>query len=186
MKHLKSAFIVALSFFTFLSMQTIYDYFKPNEVVAKEPEDFAFYEKQLTSLKVKTVEGKTLDFAKEKFPIVIINFWATWCAPCLEEFPSLVELKKKYSNQIAIVGINQDLPETIANVKKIRDRFKVNFDIVYDEKFKISEAFKFDTVPISLIYQNGKLLEINRGAKNFMDSSFTDKIDEIITKKTKN
>ncbi len=185
MKHLKSAFIVALSFFTFLSMQTVYDYLKPNEVEAKESEDFSFYDKQLTSLKLKTLENKMIDFSKEKFPIIILNFWATWCTPCLEELPSLVELKKKYPKDVLIIGINQDLKDTYPNIKKIRDRFKINFDIVLDEDFKISESFKFDTVPVTLIYQNGKLIDMSRGTKNFQDKALIEKIDETLSGKSK-
>lgn len=42
---------------------------------------------------------------------VLINVWATWCGPCVEEFPDIVELKHKYNDQLAVVFISADFPE---------------------------------------------------------------------------
>ena len=44
---------------------------------------------------------------------LLINVWATWCVPCREEFPDLIEISKKYKTKIDIVGISVDLPEEI-------------------------------------------------------------------------
>jgi thiol-disulfide isomerase/thioredoxin len=42
---------------------------------------------------------------------VLLNVWATWCGPCVEEFPDIVELKHKYQDQLAVVFISADFPE---------------------------------------------------------------------------
>ena len=44
---------------------------------------------------------------------LIINVWATWCAPCREEFPDLVTLANKYADEIEVVGISVDFPEEL-------------------------------------------------------------------------
>ena len=44
---------------------------------------------------------------------LLINVWATWCVPCREEFPDLVEISKKYKTKIDFVGISVDFPEEI-------------------------------------------------------------------------
>ena len=43
--------------------------------------------------------------------VVLVNIWATWCGPCVEEFPDIVELKHKYKDQLEVVFISADFPE---------------------------------------------------------------------------
>jgi thiol-disulfide isomerase/thioredoxin len=43
--------------------------------------------------------------------VVLVNIWATWCGPCVEEFPDIVELKQKYKDQLEVVFISADFPE---------------------------------------------------------------------------
>ncbi len=47
---------------------------------------------------------------------VLVNVWATWCVPCVEEFPYLVELRDKYKDQLEIVFISTDFPEDMPRV----------------------------------------------------------------------
>jgi thiol-disulfide isomerase/thioredoxin len=54
------------------------------------------------------VTGQPIATSQLRGKVVLINFWATWCPPCREEIPSLIELQKKYKDQLQIVGIAQD------------------------------------------------------------------------------
>jgi thiol-disulfide isomerase/thioredoxin len=54
------------------------------------------------------VTGKPISIAQLRGKVVLINFWATWCPPCREEIPALIELQKKYTDQLQIIGIAQD------------------------------------------------------------------------------
>ena len=54
------------------------------------------------------VTGKPVSTAKLRGKVILVNFWATWCPPCREEIPALVELQKKYKDQLQIIGIAQD------------------------------------------------------------------------------
>jgi thiol-disulfide isomerase/thioredoxin len=44
-------------------------------------------------------------------PITLVNFWATWCAPCLEEFPAFVEIGREFDDEVDIVFVSMDFPE---------------------------------------------------------------------------
>src|SRR5436190_5147710 len=71
-------------------------------------------EKVKLDFKVKDLEGKEVSLAAYKGRPLLLNFWATWCGPCKEEIPALMELSTKYkSSNLAIVGISVDdaLPE---------------------------------------------------------------------------
>src|SRR5215831_17830908 len=54
------------------------------------------------------VTGKPISTAKLRGKAVLVNFWATWCPPCREEIPALIELQKKYKDHLQIVGVAQD------------------------------------------------------------------------------
>ncbi len=49
---------------------------------------------------------------KHKGKIVLVDFWATWCTPCVKQFPHTVELSKKYAGEVAVVSVSLDVPET--------------------------------------------------------------------------
>jgi len=62
---------------------------------------------------------------------VIVNFWATWCGPCIEEFPDVVKGAQKWrSRGVRFVSISADDPKDIAKVRKTLERFGAPFDAV--------------------------------------------------------
>jgi thiol-disulfide isomerase/thioredoxin len=64
--------------------------------------------------------------------VVVLNFWATWCVPCREEFPALVELRKRYHAKGAeIYFISMDEPEQLAAVKEFLTQHGVDFPTYY-------------------------------------------------------
>ena len=64
-------------------------------------------------VKIISVEDLKDLIGKRNGMPLLINVWATWCAPCREEFPDLVKIANKYVNKIDVVGINVDFPEEI-------------------------------------------------------------------------
>jgi thiol-disulfide isomerase/thioredoxin len=60
------------------------------------------------ALEAKDLLGNTVNKTNWGGKVVLVNFWATWCPPCREEIPELIELKKEYKGQLQIVGISED------------------------------------------------------------------------------
>jgi thiol-disulfide isomerase/thioredoxin len=72
---------------------------------------------------------------------VIVNFWATWCAPCIAEFPDVVKAAQKWrSRGVRFVSISADDPKDIAKVKKTLDKFGAPFDAVLIANAKAGPA----------------------------------------------
>lgn len=64
---------------------------------------------------LKNVNAKELESIIESFKgkkAVLINVWATWCAPCVEEFPEIVKIQRKYENKLRVVFISADFPDS--------------------------------------------------------------------------
>ena len=60
------------------------------------------------ALDAKDLLGKAVNKNNWGGKVVLVNFWATWCPPCREEIPELLELKKEYKGQLQVVGISED------------------------------------------------------------------------------
>jgi thiol-disulfide isomerase/thioredoxin len=59
-------------------------------------------------LQASDILGKPVSKANWGGKVVLVNFWATWCPPCREEIPELIELKKQYGDRLQIIGISED------------------------------------------------------------------------------
>jgi thiol-disulfide isomerase/thioredoxin len=65
--------------------------------------------KPAPELRLDNLEGKSLSLSDFKGKVVFVNFWATWCGPCQDEIPSLIELQNKYASKgFTVVGIAMD------------------------------------------------------------------------------
>ena len=82
---------------------------------------------------------------------VVLNFWATWCPPCIEEMPSLVELQKKMGDKVTILAVSEDADE--GAVKQFVRDHNVDLMVVRDSKqsantlygtFKFPETYVID------------------------------------------
>lgn len=81
----------------------------------------------LTAVDVMT--GQPISTVSLRNKVVLINFWATWCPPCREEIPSLIDLQAKYKDQLQIIGVAQD-SGSAADVKRFMQEHKMNYPSV--------------------------------------------------------
>ena len=92
-----------------------------NSFLKEELEDFELSkEKQnVSDLKFKDNEGKEISFSDFQDKVLLVNFWASWCAPCIKEMPSLDRLKSKIKGNFDVVAISVDRD----GVSKVTDFF---------------------------------------------------------------
>lgn len=88
-----------------------------------------------------TLAGDTLRLADLRGQVVLINFWATWCGPCVEEIPEFVELYEELHPQgLAIVGITVD-EEGAEIVAPFAARFNINYPVALDPEGAVAEEY---------------------------------------------
>ena len=93
--------------------------------------------------------------------LYIVNFWATWCAPCIKEIPDLILLKEKIGEDIEVffISIDSNPSDSIPNFLK---KNKIDFPHFYtDKKMKISRELDIKVMPTTLII-NKEIQEISR------------------------
>ena len=149
------------------------DDFSKNIVIYEKP-------KVIKELKFKDLNLQEIDLTNKKGNIMILNFWATWCAPCRREMPSLERLTHNYP-EIKVYAINMEKP----NKLKAQDFFKfigvLSLDIYFDPKLKLVKQFKMRGLPMSiLIDKNGKEFGRVVGEIDFMNEKFIEILKRYI------
>jgi thiol-disulfide isomerase/thioredoxin len=107
-------------------------------------------------------EGKSHSLADYRGKWVIVNFWATWCPPCLEEIPDLVAIKESRKD-VQVIGIAMEFQDD-KQVMQFADGMFVNYPIVLGDR-KISATIgQVDGLPTTFIYDpQGRLAERHVG-----------------------
>ncbi len=112
-----------------------------------------------------------------KSKISIINFWASWCAPCVEEYSSLVSLANKFTYpgdlEVIAISVDQDL-KGLNNflLKNNKPKFS-NFKILVDNQSKVAEKFGTKKIPETYIIDvNSKLLMKVIDKQNWLSRDF--------------
>lgn len=82
--------------------------------------------------KLEDISGKTLSLSDVKGKVVLVDFWATWCSPCLMSIPELVDLQGKYKSKgLVIVGINVDDEKVSkAELLAFKQKMGINYPIL--------------------------------------------------------
>ena len=114
------------------------------------------------------VDNKEIDLAKLEGHVLIVDFWATWCPPCVKEIPDFVEMYKKYKDkQFTIVGISVDTE--MKEVEKFIKEHKMTYPIVMVSE-EIKAAFEkalekpIRGMPTTLIIDRaGKIISVHEG-----------------------
>ena len=108
--------------------------------------------------------------------VVLVDFWASWCAPCRQSFPWMADLYARYSSKgLAIVAINLDKKKELADV--FLQDFDVPFIIAFDPSGKTAETFSVQAMPSTyLVSPNGAVLYSHPG----FDPKKTGEIENLI------
>jgi thiol-disulfide isomerase/thioredoxin len=155
----------------------------------KEPQVRQFLKagEQYIPFSLPSLKGKTINTKDIKGKVLFINFWATWCAPCKEEMPSMQrlyeKLNKKYPNKFEMLAVNIDSTDVPEVVQLYALDLKLKFPILLDTNGAIKNSYKTTGVPETFIIdKNGKIEKIYIGAINWDSPKNYKEIEAIIEK----
>jgi thiol-disulfide isomerase/thioredoxin len=129
---------------------------------------------QVERVSAESLPGDNLQFETDKGVIplqslrgkvIYLDFWASWCGPCLKSFPWMNEMHRKYSDKgLVIVAVNTD--EKRVNAARFLTKMPADFIIAYDSEAKLASSFKLKAMPSSyLIAPDGSILNHHIGFK---------------------
>ena len=91
---------------------------------------------------------QTVDLARLRGKVVVLNLWATWCAPCVEELPSLLAMQKEHP-EIAVVAVSTDQDDAV--YRKFLVRHQVDVTTVRDSDQKVNAMYGTVQIPETYI-----------------------------------
>lgn len=107
-----------------------------------------------------SLEGTTVTNRSYKGQIVVLNFWATWCQPCLKEIPELVELATSKKVQVVGIALDQD---GLEKVKPFAKRQGINYTVLIGNE-RVFQRFKGFGIPYSLVLdRDQRIVNVYRG-----------------------
>lgn len=156
---------------TALMKAGIMDY---NPTASTLTEDFNF------NFRLKDLEGNLVDFTAYKGKVVVINLWATWCAPCRVEMPSIQSLYSKIeSENIEFVILSLDRDNEVNKVKKYISKNKFTFPVFMPHGY-LADQLQADVIPTTLVIDKaGKVVNRKTGTTNFDTKQFKNYLEEL-------
>lgn len=108
-------------------------------------------------------DGKKARLSQHRGKVVILDFWASWCAPCRKEMPELEKLYRDFAGRgLRVVAVNID--EDTAAARRFLDDVKVSFAVLHDGEQKVATQYDLPTMPTSFVLgADGKVHAVHAG-----------------------
>jgi len=133
---------------------------------------------QIPNLEMTRLDGTKVKFDDLPYKVMMINFWATWCDACMEEMPSIVALRDKFSSQgFEVLAVNVDENPTQAAPPVIK-KLGMHFPVFTDQSNALAEMFDVHAIPLTVIVgKDRKIRYVESGGVDWA----SDNIQQMLT-----
>jgi cytochrome c biogenesis protein CcmG/thiol:disulfide interchange protein DsbE len=181
------AVLIAMTAFV-LIWQRYYDFLNKGRRPPESTQILNEMEKTgLPEFKLKDLKGVETSLSQFKGKIVVINFWASWCAPCVSEFPSLMKLIAKYKGEIVLLAVSADYEEK--DIETFLKAFKVNdpnVHVMWDKDQEVAKKYGTFKLPESyIVARDGKLIRKVTGVDDWSTTEAFEYFADVIAGKEK-
>lgn len=143
---------------------------QPNQTVTPTDTDITFTDENGKAVSLKSLNGK----------VVFINFWATWCPPCIHEMPSINRLKQSFKGNDKIVFLMVDVDGNIKKSKAFMEKNKYDLS-VYVSNSDIPSSFLGGAIPTTIILaKNGDILTRIEGGRDYNSPEIIKTLNELV------
>ena len=135
-----------------------------------------------TDFTVLNERGQNVQLSDYKGKPVVVNFWATWCGPCLSEMPHFDSAYEEYKKEVQFMMVNLTTWEETTSISYVKDFLNekgYDFPAFFDAKGKAADAYDIQSIPLTLfIDKNGNLVYEHTGAMS--ESQLTNYIEKYL------
>lgn len=129
---------------------------------------------------LRTPDGRNLRLQELRGQVVMVNFWASWCAPCRVEMPHLNKLSDKYrASGFTLLGVNVD--EDPLNATRAAAKMGVKFPVLLDADKRVVKMYDVLTMPSTvLIDRDGRMRYLHRGYREGYEETYDKQVRELL------
>ena len=127
--------------------------------------------------KLVDIKGKQVQLSDYKGKVILLNYWATWCPPCIAEMPSLQKLYNDYQDKMVFIFLTSD---DKSKVNTFMDKKKFTLPVFYQASNAPSKLATNSLPTTFLIDQNGKILMEEIGASDWNGASMRSILDKLL------
>ena len=130
---------------------------------------------------LRNLKGNYESLEDYRGQVVILNFWATWCAPCRVEMPSFENLYRRYRSEgVVVLAVTLD-KNVGSKIKSFVDEYGLTFPVLLDKKGEVERLYPSMTIPFTyVINPEGRVVTRVDGAKNWESKDTFDAIEYLL------
>jgi thiol-disulfide isomerase/thioredoxin len=130
-------------------------------------------------IRFKNQKGEFVTLSSLKGKVVFINFWATWCPPCVGEMPSINKLYEKYKNNDDVIFIMIDVDANLEKANAFMQKRKYNMPL-YEMASGVNDQIFSGVLPTTVVVdKKGRISFKGEGAANYNSKKFVDFMQEL-------
>lgn len=146
--------------------------FSPTTISVEEREQLKNYNWNLKGLNTPNI-----NFNETKGKVVFVNFWATWCPPCIAEMPSIQKIYTNYKDRVAFIFVSNEDWNKIDDFYKLKGYSLPTYNILSN----IPDQLKSNSIPATFIIdKNGNIVTDKKGPADWNSSKIRTLLDELI------
>lgn len=129
---------------------------------------------------LRTADGRNVRLQELRGQVVMVNFWASWCAPCRVEMPHLIRLSDKYrASGFALLGVNVD--DDPKNALNAAAKMGIRFPVLLDADKRVAQLYQVATMPSTvLIDRDGRVRYVHRGYRDGYEATYDKQVRELL------
>jgi|SRR6218665_278733 len=129
----------------------------------------------LAKIELQSLSGIPLNLSYHNEKPLVVNFWATWCGPCREEFPAFNKAYAKYGDRVNFVMISDEDPEKITTFKSLG-----MYPFMFVRSVKSLDNYGINSIPLTYFY-NAKGEQVGQKSGAITQSELENEIQKILT-----
>lgn len=119
-----------------------------------------------SELRMKTLEGRSVSLQDLRGEVVVLNFWATWCKPCITEMPVLAKIAQRFGNRgLRVIAASVDETASRDQLSQFADRLPSSMEVWVGATMQDIQRMRVQALPTTIIIdRTGSLIRVHHGA----------------------
>ncbi|MEK7727331.1 MAG: TlpA disulfide reductase family protein [candidate division KSB1 bacterium] len=143
---------------------------------------------KIGNFRLNDLDNKSQSYAELKGKkVTVIDFWATWCKPCVRSIPKLVKLHEQYKSQgVQFIGVNVDGTRNLSKVKPAAHSLGITYPVLLDVNSQVMTELKVTQMPtILVVNEHDEIVALHQGYRPGEEELLQKEIEQLLQPEAK-